>query len=101
MLYRRGEAWWPNKDIERDYIQPEQEARYEADAWEEKITEYLGGVTRTTIMEIATSSDCLGMRTERLGTIDQRRITAILTKLDWEQKRDMNRRWWQPKGMTA
>jgi predicted P-loop ATPase len=97
MLYRRGEAWWPNKDFEREYVQPEQEARYEADAWEEAIRDYLNGVTRTTIKQIATSSDCLGIKTNRLGTTDQRRITAILTKLDWIPKRDENGRWWQPR----
>jgi hypothetical protein len=29
--------WWPDKDFEREYIMPEQAARYEADAWEETI----------------------------------------------------------------
>ena len=95
MLYRRGEVWWPNKEFERDYIQPEQEARYEADAWEDKIAEYLGGVTRTTLMQVATSSDSLGLKIERLGTSDQRRIIAIMTKLDWVQKRGKSGRWWQ------
>ena len=28
-----GAAWWPEKDFEREQIMPEQEARYEADAW--------------------------------------------------------------------
>jgi predicted P-loop ATPase len=96
-LYRRGEPWWPNKDFEREYIQPEQEARYETDAWEEPIREYLAGVTRTTVKQIATSADCLGIKTDRLGTADQRRITAILTKLDWVSKRDNSGRWWEPR----
>jgi predicted P-loop ATPase len=94
VLYRGGEAWWPNKDFEHDYIQPEQEARYEPDAWEEAIRRNLVGVKRTTTMQIASK---LGILTDRLGTIEQRRIIAIMTKLDWVPKRDMNGRWWEPR----
>ena len=36
-----GATWWPDKDFEREHIMPEQEARYEADAWEENIQKYL------------------------------------------------------------
>jgi predicted P-loop ATPase len=33
-LYQQGERWWPNSDFEAKHIRPEQDARYEADAWE-------------------------------------------------------------------
>jgi predicted P-loop ATPase len=113
-LYQRGEAWWPNKDFEHDYIQPEQEARYEADAWEQAIRKYLDGLgnnrKKTTILDVAvhalqfeaqnqTQNLVLGPRgtpINRLGTADQRRITAILTKLNWIPKRDKHDRWWEP-----
>ena len=48
--FRGGAAWWPEKDFEREQIMPEQEARYEADAWEETIQKYLNGCTRITIV---------------------------------------------------
>jgi hypothetical protein len=110
----RGEAWWPNKDFERDYIQPEQEARYEADAWEQAIRKYLDGLgnnrKKTTILDVAvhalqfeqqnqTQNLVLGARgtpINRLSTTDQRRITAIMTKLNWVPKRDKHDRWWEP-----
>jgi predicted P-loop ATPase len=93
--YRRGVAWWPDKEFEREHIQPEQEKRYEADAWEETISDYLVSVRETTVSKIAINA--LGFKTERLGTVDQRRITAILTTLGWEQKRANTRRWWAKK----
>jgi predicted P-loop ATPase len=90
--YRQGTPWWPDKQFEREHIQPEQDARYEGDAWEEPIGEYLNGLKQTTVGSVAVNA--LGFRNERLGTADQRRIAAVLTMLGWAPKRDMHRRWW-------
>src|SRR5262249_53690095 len=80
--YRHGEQWWPDKDVERKHMQPEQAARYEGDPWEEPIANYLAGVRRTTVLQIAKSA--LDFQTvDRLGTADARRIAAILTTLGW------------------
>jgi predicted P-loop ATPase len=83
--YRQDGRWWPDKQFEREYIQPEQDARYEGDAWEEPIGKYLMSVSKTTIGIVA--GNALGFKTERLGTADQRRITAIMTTLDWRRSR--------------
>jgi predicted P-loop ATPase len=91
--YHQGESWWPSKDFERDHIMPEQAARYEGDAWEEPIREFLNGVQKTTIIAVAKSA--LDFKADRLGTADQRRIAAVMTNLGWKQgKRDMRGRWW-------
>jgi predicted P-loop ATPase len=91
--YHEGVPWWPDKNFEREHIKPEQEARYEGDAWEEPIREFLQTATRTTIIQIAKSA--LDFKADRLGTADQRRIASILTTLGWTQgKRDMHGRWW-------
>jgi predicted P-loop ATPase len=37
MLYRAGSRWWPDREFEREHIAPEQESRYEADAWEQQL----------------------------------------------------------------
>ena len=92
-FYRKGERWWPDRDFEREHIAPEQEARYESDAWEQPVVTYLAGVTRTTIASVAINA--IGFKTERIGTADQRRITAILTTLGWRSKRDNQTRWWE------
>jgi predicted P-loop ATPase len=85
-LYRDGVRWWPDAEFERQHIQPEQEARFEADAWEEVIAEYLIGKSRVTVMEVARS--CVGVDTPKIGTSEQRRVANILGHLGWIADRD-------------
>jgi hypothetical protein len=77
-LYRQGSQWWPDAAFEREFIAPEQAARYEADAWEDEIRSFLTGKQRTTVLEIAKHS--LEIELPRIGTADQRRITAALER---------------------
>jgi predicted P-loop ATPase len=82
--YRQGMPWWPDKDFEREHIMPEQEARYEADAWEEPIATFLQGAAHATVMQVA--KEALDFeKIDRFGTADQRRISAIMTRLGWER----------------
>ena len=81
--WERGEAWWPSAGFEREHIAPEQEARFEVDAWEQAIAEWLGGRDKTTVLEVARGA--LFVETARLGTADQRRITATMERLGWER----------------
>lgn len=94
VAYRRGDAWWPSRTFERDHIAPQQEARFEADAWEQAIAEWLVGKPRVTVLAVA--RDAVSVDAPKLGTADQRRITAILERLGWIQKRDKHGRWWEP-----
>ena len=102
--YRDGEAWWPSREFEREHIAPHQEARYEGDAWEAMVSEWLdereesdaakGETTRVTIGEVATGA--LNFERARLGTADQRRIAAVLERLGWARGPrggDGSRRW--------
>jgi predicted P-loop ATPase len=81
--WERGEPWWPTADFEREHIAPEQEARFEVDAWEQAIAEWLAGRNRCTVLEVARGA--LFVETPRLGTADQRRIAAALERLGWER----------------
>jgi hypothetical protein len=83
--WRGGEAWWPDKEFEHEHIKPQQEDRYERDAWEEPVSVFLQGRSQTTILQVAVSA--LEFKTDRLGTADQRRIAAILTVLGWRPRR--------------
>jgi len=110
-LYRSGVRWWPERDFELQIIAPEQETRFEVDAWEPLIRDFLEEVNRTTVLGIATGA--LGYEIEppesqmgeppparktpinRFGPAEQRRVTTILTHLGWEPKRSNRERWWE------
>lgn len=116
-LYKNGAQWWPDKYFERQHIMPEQEARYEGDAWEGLIGEFLPDKRQTTVVQIACA--VLGYEGERpflappgdpqlargtainqLSKSNQQRIAAILTKLGWERsKREpgTGRQLWKPR----
>jgi predicted P-loop ATPase len=79
-LYRKGTRWWPDNILEA-LIRPEQDARYEADAWEEAVAGYIKGMAKVTVLEVARHG--LFVETPKLGTADQRRIVAILERLGW------------------
>ena len=53
---RAGEKWWPDQDFERDHVKPEQESRFEVDAWEQEIASFLVGRERVTVTEVARSA---------------------------------------------
>ena len=82
-LFEAGAKWWPDDAFEREHIKPQQEARFEADAWEEMIADYLGGKSKVTVGEVA--REALYIETPRIGTADQRRITAALERLGWKR----------------
>jgi predicted P-loop ATPase len=92
--YRAGVQWWPDKAFEREFIQPEQDDRYESDAWEELVVKYLEGVRQTTVLQVAKSA--IGIeKHEHIGTAEQRRIIAIMTKAGWGRgRRTKHARWW-------
>ncbi|MBI0432987.1 virulence-associated E family protein [Roseomonas sp. KE0001] len=80
-LYRQGTQWWPTRDFEAEHIRSEQEQRYEADAWEQAIAEWLAGKQRVTVLHVARGALCI--ETAKIGTADQRRIAAALERLGW------------------
>jgi predicted P-loop ATPase len=91
--YRDGEKWWPDKDFEREHISPEQETRFEPDAWEEHIERYLGTVAKTTVSQVAKNG--LGIETPRVGRAEQNRIANAMERLGWSrEKRTSGARWW-------
>jgi predicted P-loop ATPase len=93
-LYRAGTQWWPNGEFERQHIQPEQDERYEEDVWEAPIREYLGGCSRARVGDIA--REALRFEDRGMGRAEQNRISAVLARLGWQQRRDSTGRWYYP-----
>jgi predicted P-loop ATPase len=93
--FLRGEQWWPEPEFETQHIAPEQAARFEADAWEASIAEFLAsrGKHETTIYEVATAA--LKIETGKIGTANQRRIVKVFQHLGWCRGRTVGgiRRW--------
>lgn len=81
--FRAGAKWWPEDQFEREHMRPEQEARYEADPWEEPIAEHVATLSRVRVSDIARS--VLNIEDAKIGTAEQRRITAVLTTLGWNR----------------
>lgn len=91
-LFDNGAQWWPDAAFEAEHIKPEQDARFETDAWEDIIKEHLALRTRTTVADAAKLA--LGLETGRIGTAEQRRIRAILLRLGWKLSRSNGVRWY-------
>jgi predicted P-loop ATPase len=93
--YLAAAPWWPDKAFEAKHIEPEQAARYEADAWEEAIQTYLENSTRVTVGQVGRAA--LNIENQRIGTAEQRRIAAAMTRLGWEpseRRGTAGVRWW-------
>jgi predicted P-loop ATPase len=93
-LYRLGEPWWPDRRFEQEHIKPQQESRYEADAWQEMIISYLAPQQKVTVGQVA--KEALLIEAAKIGTADQRRITAIMERLGWHRLPVdwQGKRWW-------
>jgi predicted P-loop ATPase len=95
--FKAGEQWWPDPKFEAEVIKPQQESRYDGDAWEEPIGRFLEGRTDSvSLLQIA--AGCLNYADgnslfatpnatpiNRLGTGDQRRILKVLEVLEWRK----------------
>jgi predicted P-loop ATPase len=87
VAYRNGEKWWPDSDFEREHIKPEQEARYEADPWEQAIADYIAPLSRVQVTDIA--RQVLGIESVgKIGTAEQRRIAGVLVSKGWTPGKD-------------
>jgi hypothetical protein len=99
--YWNGTLWWPDREFEQLYVQPQQEARYEVDVWEEPIGEYLQmlvgetGAVKTTVSQVA--REALKIETGRIATADTRRITSAMERLGWRRERADGKTDWQGK----
>lgn len=81
--YRAGTAWWPDAQFEALHMRPQQERRFEHDAWEDHVIPWLKGRQRVIVGQVLT--DCLGIEKGRIGRSDQNRVTAMLERAGWRR----------------
>jgi hypothetical protein len=94
--YRDGVQWWPDRAFEREHIAREQEKRYEADAWEIEIENFLNRTKETKVTVLQVAMEALEIQKARLGTSEQRRIAAAMERLGWcRTARTAQGRWWE------
>ena len=87
--YRQGVPWWVLPD-EVDLYYPQQEQRFNGDAWEDDIQEYLYNPENLQLNEITTGGilrDILGHSTPQIKPPEQTRVGLIMKRLDWQKKR--------------
>lgn len=91
-LFKNDEPWWPDRDFEAEYIAPEQALRHEEDGWQEAIEAWIStdNVRSCTVTEVLRSA--IGLTTEKFGTREQRRVSAILLGLGWKRNEKNSRR---------
>ena len=85
--FHSGEAWWPDKDFEREHIMPEQEARYEARRLGREDQAIPRRMRRASPSD-RSPSDALFMETAKIGTAEQRRIAAVLDQPRMETREE-------------
>jgi predicted P-loop ATPase len=74
---------------------PEQDARYVADPWQEKIAKFIENKARVTIGMVA--AEALFIETARIAMRDSYRIIDVLTSLGWTMTRSNGVRWYKPR----
>lgn len=82
--YRAGVPRFPDSKREEEVFKPQQEARYEVDAWEEAIAEYLDGRTETTLGKVGV--DALHFTKANFKKTEQTRAAAIMERHGWERR---------------
>jgi putative DNA primase/helicase len=91
--YESGENWWLEDRAVLATPMEEQAERYESDAWEDPIREYLSDKEEVTLGEVL--SNGAGLSRNQHGKAEQNRAKDILTNSGWERgKRTGSRRPW-------
>jgi predicted P-loop ATPase len=81
--YLDGEKWHPDAKFEREHIYPEQEDRFESDAWEAPILAYLEESKPQKVYLNDIFQHALEMEVTSRDRTKQNRVTAILMRLKW------------------
>jgi predicted P-loop ATPase len=81
--YLDGEKWHPDAKFEKEHIYPEQDDRFEPDAWEAPILDYLQESKSQKIYLGEIFQHALEIEVTGRDRTKQNRVTAILTRHKW------------------
>lgn len=91
-LYRDGAPWWPDREFEAEHIAPQQADRYEEDPWRHEIETWISRevIYSTTVNDIL--KNALNVAVQNIGTKEQRRVSAIMSRMKWCRNEKNSRR---------
>ena len=91
-----GEQYWPDAMFEDLFIQPEQDARLEADLWEPMVESFLRDKDQVLVHEVVVA--CVGGGSFHLSTTNRNRVIRIMESLGWKRgpRSQGGKRHWYP-----
>jgi len=99
-LYRQGQPWHISDPKIARQAREEQQQRYDADVWEERISDFIAGKELVTVSEVM--KDALRIETPRQRRADQNRVMNVLSSLGWVRSGRVagGRTAWVPQGLA-
>ncbi len=91
-LFKKGERWWPDQELQNAVIAAEQEARRECDPWEDEIASYISNKNLVTIGDIL--KDVLRIDVSHHSPRETRRAANALRVLGFEATKRNGQRCW-------
>jgi predicted P-loop ATPase len=93
LAYRANEAWWPERNFEKEIITPVQDSRQWEDALTDRVAELIDPLQSITLAQLGQS---LGFDNTRFDILAQKRVAAILRKAGWRKGFDSGgRKMWR------
>ena len=85
--YKKGVKWWLTDAAVVTAAREEQAARYQPDAWQDVITDFVVSKTVTSIPEVLEKALDIEDKS-RWDRVAQLRVATCLTNMEWTRKRD-------------
>jgi predicted P-loop ATPase len=83
--FKAGGSWWLETPELEALATTEQAARYASDAWEERVSDWVGDRTNISVGEVLVGA--LGISQESWSQSAQKRVVKILTNLEFAKYR--------------
>ncbi len=84
--FHAGENWWLDSQVLVEAAAEEQQARYEGDAWDDEVAEYISTRNSVSIVEIL--GVCLEKPKKDWSRSDEMRVARVLKSKGWIRSRE-------------